>query len=225
MGFCVIIKYNAMLTTEKSTIFNSDTRSWRKTHASIISTIELTDEKLKLKRFVEVILNEGQTFYLDYEAHSQIVILVLYGKIITDPFPHEIHSDQIIILNSIQKDRLEIKNASMDGCMDIIIFEIHNPNSESFICLENLHIKKKNELFSLSGSLSFPAFIGLYDGRKKQKYELKQENKSIFGIVINGACEFQDRLMETRDAILLQDIKTLDFDALSENLLIVFLEI
>ena len=60
---------------------------------------------------------------------------------------------------------------------------------------------------------------------KNKKYELKQENKSIFGIVINGACEFQDRLMETRDAILLYDLNTLEFEALSENLLIIFLEV
>ncbi|WP_449400412.1 pirin family protein [Chryseobacterium wanjuense] len=73
--------------------------------------------------------------------------------------------------------------------------------------------------------MNFPAFIGLYDGRKKQKYDLKLDNKSIFGIVINGACEFQDRLLETRDAILLQGLETLEFDALSENLLVIFLEI
>lgn len=214
-----------MLTKNNSTIFNSNTRSWDKTDFFIINEIELPDEGLKLKKVTEIIINEGQTFYLDYEANSQIVVIVLYGKIITDSLPYEIPSDQMIILNPTQKDRLEIKNGFQDECADIIIFEIDNQNNESFICLEDLNIKKKNELIPLSGSLNFPAFIGLYDGRKKQKYELKQENKSIFGIVINGACEFQNRLMETRDAILLYDLDTLEFEALSENLLIIFLEV
>lgn len=214
-----------MLTKNNSTIFNSNTRSWDKTDFFIINEIELPDEGLKLKKVTEIIINEGQTFYLDYEANSQIVVIVLYGKIITDSLPYKIPSDQMIILNPTQKDRLEIKNGFQDECADIIIFEIDNQNNESFICLEDLNIKKKNELIPLSGSLNFPAFIGLYDGRKKQKYELKQENKSIFGIVINGACEFQDRLMETRDAILLYDLDTLKFEALSENLLIIFLEV
>lgn len=214
-----------MLTKNNSTIFNSNTRSWDKTDFFIINEIELPDEGLKLKKVTEIIINEGQTFYLDYEANSQIVVIVLYGKIITDSLPYEIPSDQMIILNPTQKDRLKIKNGFQDECADIIIFEIDNQNNESFICLEDLNIKKKNELIPLSGSLNFPAFIGLYDGRKKQKYELKQENKSIFGIVINGACEFQDRLTETRDAILLYDLDTLEFEALSENLLIIFLEV
>ncbi|WP_449400413.1 hypothetical protein [Chryseobacterium wanjuense] len=132
-----------MPTKNNSTIFNSNIRSWRKTDASIISTIKLPDEKLKLKKVTEVILNEGKTFYLDYEAHSQVIILVLYGKITTDSLPYEIPSDQIIILNPIQKDRLEIKNAFLDECADIIIFEMNHENNESFICLEDLNIKKK----------------------------------------------------------------------------------
>jgi len=44
-------------------------------------------------------------------------------------------------------------------------------------------------------------------------------------MVINGAFEFQNRLLETRDSILLRDIKILEFEALSENALIIFFEI
>jgi hypothetical protein len=41
----------------------------------------------------------------------------------------------------------------------------------------------------------------LYEGRKEEEYSVHQKGKS-FGMVINGAFEFQNRLLETRDAIL-----------------------
>ncbi|WP_042722311.1 hypothetical protein, partial [Flavobacterium sp. B17] len=56
-------------------------------------------------------------------------------------------------------------------------------------------------------------------------YSLYHSNKIIFGMVINGAFEFQNRLLETRDSILLRDIQILEFEALSENALIIFFEI
>ncbi len=62
-------------------------------------------------------------------------------------------------------------------------------------------------------------------GRKEDTYTLNQYGKTIFGMVLNGAFEFQNRLMENRDAILLNEIETLEFEALSENALILFLKV
>ncbi|WP_262511631.1 hypothetical protein [Chryseobacterium carnipullorum] len=42
---------------------------------------------------------------------------------------------------------------------------------------------------------------------------------------INGAFEFQNRLMESRDVILLNGLETLEFEALSEDALLIFSEI
>ena len=44
-------------------------------------------------------------------------------------------------------------------------------------------------------------------------------------MVINGAFEIQNRLLENRDAIILWEITELEFEALSENALIIFFEI
>ena len=80
-------------------------------------------------------------------------------------------------------------------------------------------------MHQISYNLKIPNFIGLYEGRKEQEYTLHTKGSSIFGMVINGAFEFQNRLLEARDAILLNEIETLEFEALSENALLIFLEI
>ncbi|MCS3532631.1 hypothetical protein [Chryseobacterium sp. JUb7] len=214
-----------MIVNSDSTIFNSNTRSWCEENSFLINEMNFEDKNLKLKKVTEVIIKDGETFSLNYPEDSQIIILVLYGKITTDCFPYDIFSNQVFVSNSNSNNTVEIRNGLEDESTDIIIFEVTDKDNENFISLEDLVIKNKNELIPLTNTLTIPCFIGLYDGRKKQRYTLKQKNKSIFGIVINGACEFQDRLMETRDAILLYDINALEFEALSENLLIIFLEV
>jgi len=68
-------------------------------------------------------------------------------------------------------------------------------------------------------------FIGIYEGRKEGNYTLKNPKNGLFAFVINGAFEFENRLLESRDGLSICKIETAAFEALSENAILLLLEI
>ncbi|GAB3509580.1 pirin family protein [Emticicia fontis] len=82
----------------------------------------------------------------------------------------------------------------------------------------------KNQLQAIGGD----CYIGKYSGREEEVLTIKG-NKGIFGFVIEGAFEFQNRLLETRDSIALwnEDDEELqiEFEALSNDAIILITEV
>ncbi|WP_267404344.1 MULTISPECIES: hypothetical protein [unclassified Chryseobacterium] len=214
-----------MLVQSPSKIFKSDFSVWKKENLSLVNEIFSGEENIKLKKAVEIIVDENEVFDFHYPEKSSILVIVLYGEILINDFEKPISSEQIFTLQSIESNILKIQNHLPNEKADILLLEFKNRTSETFFSVENLNLNEKNTLIQISENLKFSNFIGLYDGREEQEYALYKKGKSIFGMVINGAFEFQNRLMETRDAILLSEVEILEFEALSENALILFFEV
>lgn len=67
--------------------------------------------------------------------------------------------------------------------------------------------------------------IGQFAGRVDVEYDLKQGSNDAFIFVIDGVFEVQNRLLHSRDALLLPAPKRLEFEALSEGAILLVLEI
>ena len=65
--------------------------------------------------------------------------------------------------------------------------------------------------------------IGKYQGREEDIYHLKKHNH-LFTYVIQGAFEVQNRLLEDRDALILRGSENVDFEALSKEGILLFIE-
>ncbi|TRX05419.1 hypothetical protein FNW10_17185 [Flavobacterium gawalongense] len=83
----------------------------------------------------------------------------------------------------------------------------------------------KNQLIPLFEISNALGFIGMYDGRKEGVYSLKNSSNGVFVFVINGAFEVENRLLESKDGLSLSGIDSLEWEALSENALLIVLEI
>ncbi|MBP6181188.1 hypothetical protein [Flavobacterium sp.] len=68
-------------------------------------------------------------------------------------------------------------------------------------------------------------FIGIYEARKEGFYSVKNNSNGVFVFVINGAFEIENRLLESKDGLSLSGINSLEWEALSENELLIVLEI
>lgn len=215
-----------MLVQTPSQIFKADFASWEKGNQSIVNHMIGSDNNAGcLKKVTEVLLDENGSFELETQENSILMILTLYGNIQLNHFQKVISPEEVIILKSKEKSTVEIRNYLSSEKSDILIIELYSLQSASAIFIEELKIEKRNTLIPVSKELGLPNFIGLYEGRKEGVYSLYNPEKAIFGMVVNGAFEFQNRLLETRDSVLLRNIKTLEFEALSENALIIFFEI
>lgn len=74
----------------------------------------------------------------------------------------------------------------------------------------------KNDFFSIS--------LGIFDARFQDEYQLKLKNSGCFAFVIAGAFEFQNRLIENRDGLKIWNVQEVDFEALSENAMLLIVE-
>lgn len=214
-----------MLVQSPSKIFKSDFSVWKKENSCAVNEFFSGEESLKLKKAVEIVLPENGSYELTHQDKTNLLIIVLYGEILINDFEKPISSEQIFTLQSTKSGTVTIKNNLTEEKADVLVLELKNRNFENSFAIEDLNLHTKNILHPISSNLKIPNFIGLYDGRKEQEYSLHGKGNSIFGMVINGAFEFQNRLLEVRDAILLSEIETLEFEALSENALLIFLEI
>lgn len=214
-----------MLIQTPSKIFKSDFAVWKEGNSHRIREIFTENEDSDLRKVSEVILDENGKFCFQYKENCAVMILVLYGEILINDFKKQVSSHEVFTLKSTETDHLTLKNNLENEKADILIIELKSKVQDNSFSLKNLNIDCKNALIPIAQDFDYPNFIGLYDGRKEDTYVGNQSAKSIFGMVINGAFEFQNRLLENRDAVWLEDIETLEFEALSENALLLFFEI
>ena len=85
--------------------------------------------------------------------------------------------------------------------------------------------EEKNKLISLFKNNTAAAFIAQFDGRKELHYQLKNKQNGIFVYIINGAFEFENRLLESGDALSLKETEDVEWESLSENAMLLLIEI
>lgn len=116
-------------------------------------------------------------------------------------------------------------------------FTIINPYEKELINFlqirikTNSHPQKKyfggipnNTLHSIFKSKDCYLEFGVFDGRKEGVYRLNNKFNTAFTFVINGAFEIENRLLENRDGLSLSNKNFIEFEALSENAIILIIE-
>lgn len=220
------IKMSPMLVQSPSKIFKNDFRIWQENDKNTVTEIlNDKDRTYTLYNVKEVVLDIEGELRLSFEEERTLLILPLYGEIIINDFYETISAGISLTLNTQKGKDIVIKNMIYHDQTDLLIFELKKQENIQNYTKNVLDFTLKNNVFTISKVLQQPNFIGLYNGRAEGYYALKDADKSIFGMVLNGAFEFQNRLMENRDAILLWELEELEFEALSENALILFMEV
>ncbi|MEJ5048219.1 hypothetical protein WH221_00085 [Chryseobacterium culicis] len=215
-----------MLVQAPSKIFKNDFRIWQENEKNTVTEIlNDKDRTYTLYNVKEIVLDIEGELRLSFEEERTLLILPLYGEIIITDFYETISAGMSLTLNTQAGKDIVIKNMVYHDRTDVLIFEFKKEENIQNYTKNVLDFTLKNNAFNISKVLQQPNFIGLYNGRAEGYYALKDADKSIFGMVINGAFEFQNRLMENRDAILLWELEELEFEALSENALILFMEV
>jgi len=83
-----------------------------------------------------------------------------------------------------------------------------------------------NELIRMSNpSSAFSISIGRFSGRNEGLYPLRNRDSSLFCFVIAGAFEVEHRLLQLRDGLEIHDIDKLEFEALSEDAVLLLIEL
>lgn len=172
------------------------------------------------------------------EENTDIVIIPLVGGVLyRDNLGNEsiIETEQIRIFSAEKGASYELVNPFGKELVNYLQIWLR-PNSGIFGSRQQeFSFPEKNKLVTLFNTdsdttvlktnLGAIGCIGIYEGRKEGTYRLRNPENGLFAFVINGAFEFENRLLESRDGLSLQGIESAEFEALSENAVVLILEI
>jgi len=99
--------------------------------------------------------------------------------------------------------------------------------SSQTLAFEVAHLT--NQLLELlpgsAGALPCRASLGRFAGRAEAEYHLRQPGAGVFAFVLAGAFEIAGRLLHANDGLGLWDTRTVDVEALSNEALLLVLEV
>lgn len=178
----------------------------------------------------EEILGPQQRISRVIKEETNVIILPLFGGI---EYKDNLGNSEFLRVEQI---RVITADAEMS-------FEVFNPYENENVSYLQIHFQKdkqyfenyfqqsevdftvRNKLTSLFEVEKAFGFVGLYDGRKGGSYTLKKPENGIFVFVINGAFEVEDRLLEAKDGLSMSKVDKIEWEALSENAVLLMFEV
>lgn len=191
-----------------------------------------------LQVFNDDTLAAGKSFKMQLEANTEVILLPIVGAV---EYKNSLGETGILeaglmqIFSATKGMEYEITNPYETELINFIqIFLTNNNNSFTPKTQEiDIDLETRNQLFTLfspggngltTNEKTF-GYIGKYSGRSEYLYQLKNPENGIFVFIIEGAFEVQNRLMEARDGLSLRNLDELEFEALSNDAIILILEI
>ncbi|HRI78752.1 MAG TPA: hypothetical protein PLR06_04380 [Cyclobacteriaceae bacterium] len=118
-------------------------------------------------------------------------------------------------------------------------YELSNPFPGDTVSYLHIQFSKKHPLENTRTEINFteyqnrltPLFselqfhIGRYDGRQEGTFSCKKPSNKTFIFVIEGAFEVQNRLLESGNGLLLGNTGKIEFEALSNEAIILLIEV
>lgn len=100
-------------------------------------------------------------------------------------------------------------------------------NSVAFDFNLDVQVNSLIQLFSdrqTSTSNAPLIYLGKLAGREEGTYKLQDPEKGVFVFVVEGAFEVQNRLLQSRDGLFLRSMKEIEFEALSNDAIILVID-
>lgn len=191
-----------------------------------------------LQVFNDDTLAGRKSFGMHLEQHTEVILLPVVGAVAYRNSLGEtgvLEAGQVQIFAAAKGMAYEISNPYTDELVNFIQIWLKNdePFFETKVQEAHMDLNTRNTL-----SLVFSpdpdhlriqqqafCYIGKYTGRTDGIYQLKNPDNGIFVFIIEGAFEVQNRLMEARDGLSLRNLDTLEFEALSNDAIILIMEI
>ena len=173
----------------------------------------------------------GKHIKLLVEDDAAIILIPTVGAIIyTDSIGNEsvVEAGQAQMFSTPKDTTILIGNPYDEDLVNFLQIWIrqpaaigHAPTLSGFDLVNN-----KNNLVEISPAGSgHKIFIGKFTGREETVYKMTEPGNGLFTFVLEGAFEVQYRLLEARDGLGLWNIEAAEIEALSNDAIILLMEI
>jgi quercetin 2,3-dioxygenase len=176
-------------------------------------------------------LGEEQSISIMVEEASLVIILPVVGAVLyKDTTGREtiVQAGQAQFVELAKGSCFWLLNPYEDELINVIHFWIRLPmsrnNKEETLQRFNIDLEK-NQWVELQDSRKAKTCIAKVAGRQELTYHVKEKGNGLFIFIIEGAFEVQNVLLEDRDALALADAEELELEALSNDAIIVLIEL
>lgn len=190
---------------------------YQHTHHDHAELYVLNDEELLAGAVREIRVPEN----------SYVLLLPVTGDLRLDHYQktsETINVGEIKILSQPQGSMLKLTNPFDQEIINYLVLMIR---AETLLTVSQTITFEldENQIFKCETStFPFRLGIGRFAGRHQGIYRSAGPVRKIFSYVIAGAFEVEDRLLQMRDGLLIPELEELEFEALSPNAVLFFIE-
>lgn len=173
------------------------------------------------------------------EQSGEIVLIPLVGGLLyKDSLGNEdiVGTEEIRIFSATEGQHYQLVNPYRKEPINYLQIWIEAPEISESKSEQRLFTLQKNTLVSLFAPIACTTAavlqttkaygsLGIFAARAQTTYQMHDPENGLFAFAINGAFEFENRLIESRDGLALRGIGMAEFEALSENAILLILEI
>lgn len=173
-----------------------------------------------LSVFDEVMLKPGGTLFHKVKESSLFFLMPLVGiSEVTHAEKHVVDVGNIYFNRVEANSEIKITNPYEKEWTSFVLWELQsNWSNGAAVADFDLRTEKNSLVRLFKGSLDSTRIsirAGMFDGRRDGSLSLPNANQFIF--VLEGAFEVQNRLLHTHDALSIPACSQLEFEALSNN--------
>jgi quercetin 2,3-dioxygenase len=193
-----------------------------------------------LQVFNEEVLAGSKSLEYTVEQPSYIILIPITGTLrVILPSENRIYIDveEILVTSMPAGSTFQVVNPYQNEEIDFLQVRIkakqpfRNIATQCFRfdagALQNhlLEIISDEKVDDAIKKLPFVLSLGRFDGRQEANYSLINIDSHFFAFVMAGAFEMEGRLLHAKDSLALWDTKAVELEALSENALVLILEL
>ena len=155
-----------------------------------------------------------------WEKDQQILVLPVTGALICNQL--SVKPGEMLFLNLAAGEKLVTQNPNQAALINYLLIRF---NGFTISAPALVRFEMPAEELQPVTSLSFPvAAIGQFTGRKKGEWE-NPSGKALYVFVVEGVFEVEDRLLHARDGLALGNMPAIEWEALSNQAILLLLEI
>lgn len=184
----------------------------------------------RLRVFNDDTLAGGKSLKMQVSENTEVILLPLVGAIEYKPASGEtglLEAGEVHIFSAAKGTEYEITNPYSEELINFLQIWVQNnePSFEDKSITGSFDFEQKNQLLPLFSTQVY-GMIGKFGGREEGIYKVQHPKAyGVFVFVIQGAFEVQNRLLHPRDGLSLAHITEIDFEALSNDAILLVLEI
>ena len=195
----------------RARILRGDFRTKNETNQATVAKTAINT--FGVRNIFDVTIRPLSSFGFRAERDTGLLIMPLFGGV-------DVMEADFLGINFFQVfeqpggEELTLENPYDDYAVQLLVIEfasrLESRRGELSLAARNaftLFHDQRNAAFS----------CGVFDSRAKSVYLARRPESKLLVYVIGGAFEFEDRLIETRDALLLDGASEVSFEALSQD--------